>query len=176
MQTMFGIAVEQFMLTLNHSPPRKSQIMGKRMMWNQMLFKIPSPPLPHFLLFKPHIHSINSVGKEVKAFMSCGQNNWLTHFFISQSIALLSDTVSVQSFSSRAKVHFSNSCFCYFIFTPQTDSPLAKGNIQLANIDSKDYAIYILMQSNKSHRNPLGYYLSWHIVAVCFQFNTVFTL
>lgn len=116
MQTMFRIAMEQFMLTLNHSPRRKSQIMRKRMMWNQMLLKMPSPPLPHFLPFKPLIHSINSVGKEVKAFVSCGQNNWLTHFFIFQSIALLSDTVSVQSFSSRGKVSFQQFMLLLFYF------------------------------------------------------------
>lgn len=147
----------------------------ERRTWNQMPPIILSPPLAHFLPFKPHIHNINSVGKEVKEYVSCRQNNWLTPFFIFQSIALLSDTASVQSFSSRGKVPFQQFMLLLFsLFSPpHTDSPLAKRNIQSANIDSKDYAIYILMQTNTSHCNALGNCLSRPIFVFCFQFNSI---
>ena len=38
----------------------------QRRIWNQITLIIPSSPPAHFLPFKPHIHDINSVEKEVK--------------------------------------------------------------------------------------------------------------
>lgn len=47
----------------------------KKWICTQMDLIIPSPPLAHFISLKVHIHNINSVGKEVKEYESCGQNN-----------------------------------------------------------------------------------------------------
>lgn len=77
----------------------------QRRIWNQILLIIPSSPSAHFLPFKPHIHDINSVEKEVRECVMWTEQlvDSIFHF---QPIALLSDTASVQSFSSRGKVPF----------------------------------------------------------------------
>lgn len=111
MHTVFRIAAEWFMLTPKLPPTKKSQ----------MLLMIPSLPLAQFQPFKPQIHNINSAGKKVKEYMSCGQNNWLTQFFSFQSIALLSDTALVQSFSSRRKVPFQQLKLLLFSLFPTSN-------------------------------------------------------
>lgn len=70
----------------------------KRRIWTQMSLVILSPPLAHATL-QTTLHNINSVGKEIKEYVSCGQSNWLAPFFTFPSTAFLSDTASVQSFS-----------------------------------------------------------------------------
>lgn len=75
-----------------------------------------SPPLSHFIPLKVHIHNINSVGKEVKEYVSCGQNNWLTQFFF-RSIALLSDIAPVQSCSNGERLQLTKIIHASVIFS-----------------------------------------------------------
>lgn len=161
-------------LPISHHP-------GKARQWERGTDLEPNaslsdPPLhwPTFYLSN-HIHPTSiQWGKKSKNTCHVDRTiGWLNFSFF--SLLLCSQTQLHEKFKQREEGSISaNSCFGYFLFSPpQTDSPLAKRNVQSTNIDSKDSAIYMLMQSNKSHCRSLGNYLARHIFVFCFQFNTI---
>lgn len=167
MHTVFRVAAEWFMLSPKLPPPKKA----KSLSWY--------PPC-HWSSFNPSNYRCTisiQWGKMSKN--TCHVDRtiaWLNFSFFNLLLCCQTQ-LQCKVLAAGGRFHFSNSCFCYFLFSPpQTDSPLAKRNILSANIDLKDYAIYILMQRNKSHYSSLRNYrpgMFWGVFFFFFAFSLI---